>query len=252
MAEISVVIITRNEEANIKRCLDSVKGLAAEIIVVDSFSSDKTVEICESYGCRVFLREFTGYGDQKQFAVDQAVSDWILSLDADEQVSEELREEILNRAQDAGFGITDSGYRIPFSLCFMGRILRYSGVGHEYHLRLFAKNKGGFTRVAVHEGIEIDGNTGVLKGRIVHFSYRDIAHHLEKINTYTSQAAEQNAGIGKKYAPCWVAWKFPVSFFTFYIIKRGILDGYPGFMWSFLAAFYASLKIAKTIEITKE
>jgi len=251
MTEISVVIITHNEEANIQRCLDSVQGIATEVVVVDSFSTDNTVAICESSGCRVYRREFTGYGDQKQFATDQASNDWILSLDADEVVSAELREEINAWKQDAGYRIQDAGYRIPFSLCFLGRILKHSGVGIEYHLRFFDRNRGNFTTVQVHEGVELRGNAGTFKGKIIHYSYRSIAHHLEKTNIYTSQAAAENARKGRKYSKYWVGFKFPISFFTFYFFKGGILDGYPGFVWSFFAAFYASLKIAKTIELTK-
>ena len=249
MPEISVVIITHNEEANIQRCLDSVQGIATEIVVVDSFSTDNTGAICESSGCRVYRREFTGYGDQKQFATDQASNDWIFSIDADEVVSAELREEISEWRQDAGCKV--AGYRIPFSLCFMERILKHSGVGNEFHLRFFDRNRGNFTTVQVHEGVELRGNAGTLKGKIIHYSYCNITHHLEKINTYTSQAAAENVGKGRKYSKCWVGFKFPISFFTVYFHKGGILDGYPGFVWSFFAAFYASLKIAKTIELTK-
>jgi glycosyltransferase involved in cell wall biosynthesis len=257
MPEISVVIITHNEEANIQRCLDSVQGIATEVVVVDSFSTDNTVAICESSGCRVYHREFTGYGNQKQFATNQASNDWILSIDADEVVSAELREEIYEWKQDAGCslpaeqaGMQDSGYRIPFSLCFMGRILKHSGVGNEFHLRFFDRNRGNFTQVQVHEGVELRGNTGTFKGRIIHYSYRNIIHHLEKTNIYTTQAAAENVSKGKKYSKCWVGFKFPISFFTIYILKGGILDGYPGFIWSFFTAFYASLKIAKTIELS--
>ncbi len=251
MPEISVTLITHNEEANICRCLESVRAMASEIVVVDSFSSDKTVEICQAEGCRVFLREFKGYGEQKQYAVDQAANDWVFSIDADEVVSEALRDEILKWKNDAGSGEQLAGYRIPFSLFFMGRILRHSGVGNEAHLRFFNRKHGRFTRAEVHEGVNVEGRLGLLKGRIIHYSYRDISHHLEKINVYTSQAATENIRKGKRYFKCWVGLKFPVSFFTVYFLKRGFLDGYPGFIWSFLAAFYASLKIAKTIELKK-
>lgn len=251
MPEISVTLITHNEEANILRCLESVKAMASEIVVVDSFSSDKTVEICQSFGCRVFLREFKGYGEQKQYAVDQATNDWVFSIDADEVVSEALREEILKWKKDGGSGEQLAGYRIPFSLFFMGRILKYSGVGNEAHLRFFHRKHGRFTKAEVHEGVNVEGRLALLKGRIIHYSYRDISHHLEKINVYTSQAATENIRKGKRYSKCWVGLKFPISFFTVYFLKGGFLDGYPGFIWSFLAAFYASLKIAKTIELKK-
>jgi len=255
MPRISVVIITLNEENNILRCLESVKPFADEIIVVDSMSTDNTIKICTDFGCKVHHREFTGYSSQKQFAVDQAVNDWVFSIDADEVVSAELQKEILEIfSEHANTGMAGpeqpAAYRFRRSLHFMGKLMHFSGVRNEYHIRLFNRKKGGFKPVTVHEAIEVTGYTGTLSGRFIHYSYRDISHHLEKINTYTSLAAEGNKKRGKSFSKIWVALKFPVSFFSFYFIKLGFLDGYPGFMWSFLAAVYSSLKIAKTIEST--
>ena len=250
MPKLSVVIITQNEALNILRCIDSVAAFADEIVVVDSFSTDRTVELCESKGCRVFRHTFEGYGQQKQFASDLATNDWVLSLDADEIVSEDLKKEIQQILSKEN--ISEAGFDIPFSLFYLGRILKYSGVGREFHLRLFDRKRGQFTRTEVHEGIEINGPPGKLKGKIIHYSYRDLEHHLQKINTYTTQAAEGYSREGRKFSKPWVALKFPVSFFVFYFIRLGILDGYPGFMWSFLAAFYGSYKVAKTIELQEK
>jgi len=247
MAELSVVIIARNEEQGILRCLASVKPVAGEIIVVDSGSTDRTAELCREAGCRVFFRPFDGYGTQKQFGVNQAGNDWVLSIDADEVLTPRLQEEI--REKLAGLP-REAGFNIPFALHFMGRTLRHGGVGNEFHLRLFNRTRGGFTTVPVHEGIEVNGAVGILRGGILHYSYRNISHHLEKINTYTSQAAEGYMKKGKSFPKGWAMLKFPFSFFAFYIVKGGFLDGYPGFMWSFLAAVYATLKVAKTIELT--
>ncbi|MCK9204810.1 MAG: glycosyltransferase family 2 protein [Bacteroidales bacterium] len=276
MPRLSVVIIALNEEKNILRCLESVKPVADEIVVVDSGSTDRTADLCREFGCRVFHRTFDGYGKQKQFAVDQAVNDWVFSLDADEVVTAGLKEEILGifcRSENNPSTHPSStnptvenlkhlphpasrdqvsGFRIPFSLFFMGRILKHGGVGKEYHLRIFDRREGGFTGAPVHEGIEVKGNLSAMQGKIIHYSYRDIRHHLEKINTYTSQAAAGYHARKRSFSKCWVALKFPISFFSFYIIKLGFLDGYQGFMWSFLAAVYASLKIAKTIELTEK
>ncbi len=257
MAELSVVIITRNEEQNILRCLGSVKPVAGEVVVVDSGSADRTVALCREAGCRLFTREFDGYGMQKQYAVDQAVNNWVLSIDADEVLSPELQEEIrrlMKTMPPAGSQaptdpVSPAGYRIHFALHFMGKILKHGGVGNEYHLRLFDRTKGGLTTVPVHEGIEVNGTIGTLKGRVIHYSYRDISHHIEKINTYTTQAAEGYVKRGKFFSKLWTVAKFPSSFIAFYFLKLGFLDGYPGFMWSFLAAVYATLKVAKTIEL---
>ncbi|MEI7983329.1 MAG: glycosyltransferase family 2 protein, partial [Bacteroidota bacterium] len=203
-------------------------------------------------GCRVIQRDFDGYGKQKQFAVDLALNDWIFSVDADEVVSAELQREILLKKKDAGCWMLDAGFRIPFSLCYMGRIMKYSGVGKEYHLRVFNRNRGSFTTVPVHEGIEVEGSIGVMKGKMVHYSYRGISHHLEKINTYTSQAAEGYCNRGKSFSKTWAYLKFPGSFISLYFVKLGLLDGYPGFIWSFLGAVYSTLKVAKTIELSKK
>ena len=191
MPKLTVVIITHNEERNILRCLESVKPVADEIVVVDSMSADHTAEICREFGCKVFFREFDGYGTQKQFAVNQASNDWVLSIDADEVLSQELQREINRMFQDPTKSeIQHCAFLIPFSLHYMGRILKHSGVGNEVHLRLFNRTGGRFTTVPVHEGVEVQGSTGKLNGRIIHYSYRDISHHVEKINTYTSQAAD--------------------------------------------------------------
>ena len=192
----------------------------------------------------------------------------MLSIDADEVVTEDLKTELIRIFGKAGDKATESqsnkvtevigaetesslpcGFIIPFALHYMGRILKHGGVGNEFHLRLFNRTKGGFTTVPVHEGIEVKGSVGIMKGRIIHYSYRDISHHLEKINTYTSQAAEGYHQKGKSFPKSWVVLKFPFSFISFYILKLGFLDGYPGFMWSFLAAVYSTLKVAKTIEL---
>ncbi len=247
MQQLSVVIITYNEEENILRCIHSVKDLADEILIVDSFSADHTVEICNSSGCKVILHPFEGYGQQKQFGVDQAGNNWILSLDADEVVTDELKQEIRTLMQQEA--IPHGGYKIPFSLFYMGRIFRHKETDN---LRFFDRTKGRFRFVKVHEGVDVNGPVGTLKGKIIHYSYRDLSHHIQKTNTYTTQAAEGYIARGRTFSKAWVALKFPVSFFIFYIIKLGILEGYPGFLWSFFAAFYGSMKVAKTIEMQEK
>jgi glycosyltransferase involved in cell wall biosynthesis len=247
MNKLSVVIITFNEERNILRCINSVKDFADEILVVDSFSTDHTVEICNSSGYRVITHKFEGYGQQKQFGVDQAKNNWILSLDADEEVTNKLGKEIIGLLQEEI--IPHEGYYIPFAFCYMGRILRHIGIGN---LRLFDRTRGRFKFVSVHESVDVKGNVGKLKGKVIHYSYRDISHHIQKINTYTTQAAEGYTAKGRKFSKIWVFLKFPVNFFIFYFIRLGIINGYPGFLWAFFAAFYGSLKVAKTIEMQQK
>jgi glycosyltransferase involved in cell wall biosynthesis len=255
MTKLSVTIITLNEEANILRTLESVKPFADEIVVVDSMSTDLTARICTDFGCRVIQRKFDGYGATKQFAVDQAANDWIFSIDADEEVSAELQHEIRLMFADRPEISENQHYAafmVPRVLHFMGRIMKHSCVGEELLLRLFDRTRGRFTTVAVHESIETEGDAGKLRGRLVHYSYRDISHHIEKLNGYTSLAANDYHKKGKKFSKVWAALKFPVSFFKFYILKGGFRDGYPGFMWSFLAGVYGTLKVAKTIEMSEK
>ncbi|MCX6249193.1 MAG: glycosyltransferase family 2 protein [Bacteroidetes bacterium] len=245
MHQLTVTIITYNEEKNIRRCLDSVKELADEVVVVDSESTDSTVEICKESGCRVFIRKFDGYGQQKQFGVDQSKNNWILSMDADEIVTEKLKNEIkdlLGQEQPP-----HNGYFVPFNLYYSGKILRFARISP--NLRLFNRQYGKFNHKIVHEEVEVNGTVGFLKEKAVHYSYQNLHHHIEKLNTYSTQAAEGNIKKGSTFGKYWVPLKFPVSFFTFYIIRGSFLDGYPGFIWAFMAAFYGSLKIAKTIEM---
>jgi len=250
MPDISAVIIAFNEEENIRRCIESVREMVSEIVVIDSMSTDQTVEICHSLGCHVIQREFDGFGTQKQFAVDQATNDWIFSIDADEVVEPELSEEIQTLFQQPE--IPEAGYEISRSLVYLGRKLKHGGAGSDYHLRLFDRKKGEFTKVKVHEGVELKGKRNRLKGEMLHYSYRDLSHHLKKLNFYTTRAAQEYHQRGKRFPKFWVVLKFPISFLQFYCCKAGFLDGYPGFIWSLLAALYASLKIAKSIEMREE
>jgi glycosyltransferase involved in cell wall biosynthesis len=248
MIPLSVTIITYNEERNIGRCLKSMQGIADEILVVDSFSTDRTVEICESFGCRVIAREFKGFVDQKQFAVDQAKNDWILSFDADEEITEGFRnelKELLGRDK-----MPCDGYNIRFSLFYLGRILKHSGVGFEHKLRLFDRRKSAFQFSHVHEVVRVSGSVGRLKGISIHYSYDNLHHHIEKSNRYSTLAAQDNHSRGKHFFRGWAAVKSLYTFIAYYFFKGGFLDGFPGFMWSYLAAFYKMIKIAKTIEMS--
>jgi glycosyltransferase involved in cell wall biosynthesis len=249
MNRLAAVIITYNEEQNLARCLASLQGVADEIVVVDSGSSDRTAEICVAFGCRIFQRVFTGYSDQKQFAVDCASCDWVLSIDADEEVTPELKAEIrdLTKREE----IPANGYYLRRDLVYLGRHMRFGGTANERILRLFNRKYGRFNGAIVHEKVNLQGPGGDLKGKLLHFSYRDLPHQMVKISEYSAKAAELLVSKGRRYPKIWVLLKFKLSFFTFYIIKGGFLDGYPGFMWALMRAVYASLKIARTIEINQ-
>ena len=255
MNKLSVVIITLNEENNILKCLNSVRDIADEFVVVDSGSTDNTIHICEEQGCRVFSREFDLFANQKQYAVNQAKYDWILSIDADETISDDLKFEIKalfgkEKVSETDVQPVNSGYIIPIRLYYLGHRMKMSGRAKT--IRLFDRRKGSFAQVPIHEYVKVEGSVGDLKGEIIHHSYCDIAHHIRKINAYTSYAAEGNRKANKSFSKFWVFFKFPVTFFIHYFIRGGILDGYPGFMWAFFAAVYTSVKIAKTIEMADQ
>ena len=242
--KLTVIIITKNEEADLPACLDSVHPLAAEIIVVDNHSSDATVEIAMRYTPHVHQHAFADYASQKQFALDMATGDWVLSIDADERVSPELAFEIssiLNgRPQEAGF-------EIPFDIYFMGKKLRFGGLGGERHLRLFRRGSGRFIG-GIHEGIEVQGPVGRLRGKILHIPYRNIREYLDKMDRYTTMAANERLAQHRKFIPLHhllPAWEF----FVRTILRLGILDGTSGITWAGLSSFHTWIKFLKLREM---
>ena len=186
MAGLSVIIITKNEALNIRACLESVKW-AQEIIVVDSGSMDETVTICREFTPHVFIHDWPGFGIQKNRALGYATQGWILSLDADERVTPELRTE-LETTMRAG---TTPGYEIPRLSSFCGRYMQHSGWYPDYVTRLFERNKGRFSNDLVHERVIIDGAVGRLQHRLLHESFRDLEQLLAKMNHYSSAGAQK-------------------------------------------------------------
>lgn len=250
MAKLSIAIITFNEEANIERCIIAAKPIADEIVVVDGLSTDKTVSICEAHGCKVVQRKFTNFSDQKQFAVDQTNNDWVFILDADEELTEALRKEIKSLFSQSN--MAHAGYKVPRSLFYLGKILRFSGVRDKPVLRIFHKQTGQFNGASVHEEIVVKGSIATLHHPMIHYSYRNLAHHIQKLNTYTTHAAEEYHMQGKRFPKGYIALKFPINFLVYFILKGGILDGYPGFWWSVFAAFNSSVKLAKANELQSQ
>ena len=244
---LSAVIITYNEEANIVRTLDSLSW-CDEIVVVDSGSGDATVALCEARGCRVVYHPFSGFGRQKQFAVAQASNDWILSVDADEVITDELRKEIMRIF--AGDQIGCAGYYLPRTLVFMGRVFRYGNENRHGFLRLFDRRAGGFTDEPVHEGVTISrGDTGRLHGTMLHYSYLNIEQYFAKFNRYTSLAAGQLHAQGRHANRVLIVLRFPITFMQTYFLKANFLNGFPGFVWSFLCGIYPVVKYLKLYEL---
>jgi glycosyltransferase involved in cell wall biosynthesis len=242
---LSVCIITRNEEYNIEACLRSA-SFADEWIVVDSHSEDRTREIAESLGARVCRRDWTGFADQKRFAIAQASHEWVLLLDADERVSPELRTAIL--AAIAAPGAVD-GYTMPRLNHYMGRAIRHGGWYPDRKLRLFRKHAAHIEDVDVHERVRVTGTVHALNGNLLHYSYRSLSHHLGTIDRYTTLAAQQKHGRGQRATLIDLTLRPWGKFVRMYILRAGFLDGLPGFVIALMGGYYVFLKYAKLREL---
>lgn len=239
MKKISVIIITKNESKNIKDCLESVKW-ADEIIVVDSGSTDNTVEIAKRYTDIVIFNEWKGYAAQKLFALQQATNEWILSLDADERVTEELKNEILNTDENVA-----DGYKIKRDNYFFGKLIRGCGWGSDYQLRLFRKSKTNLTNRLVHEGFVVDGIVKNLHCSMIHYSYTNFKDVFDKINHYSTLEALEKQH--RKNVNIFTLLLTPViTFIQPFIFKKGFVDGIYGVLVSLLNA-YTKLQVQMKI-----
>lgn len=238
---LSVVIITKNEAHNLDRTLEALQW-ADEIVVVDSESTDNTAEIAINWGAKLIIQPFLGYGLQKRFAADAATHPWVFVVDADEVVSKELANEISNLlAQEPNF----VGYRVPRDFVFLGHYMRFGGERGKTHLRLFDKRKGNYNDAQVHEDVVLDGSIGVLKHKMLHFSYPTIHHYWAKFNEYTTKGAEDLYKRRGKTNSFKIISRFPISFVQLYLLKGLVFDGYAGFIWALFSAMYPVVKYAK-------
>lgn len=241
---ISAVIITLNEEANIRRCLESVKW-ADEIIVVDSGSTDRTLEICKEFNCRVFSREWEGYAQQKNYAISQASCDWILSLDADEEVpsnlAAEIREAVISDKADA--------YDMPRRNQFLGRWMKRGGWYPDRQLRLFKRGCGQFKEVPLHEYLELNdrAQVGKLVNPLLHYTYPTISEFIEKADRYTNIEAASVIKEGRqpKSLILSLILAAPVKFAEVYLYKGGWRDGLHGFIAASLMSLRVFLRYVK-------
>lgn len=239
--KISAVIITFNEEAKIADAIRSV-AWADEVLVVDSESTDRTREIASEFGARVIVEKWRGFAAQKQYATDQASHDHIFSLDADERVSEKLKDEII-KIRDSN--IAADGYRISRLSTYLGREIRHSGWYPDWQLRFFDRTKGRWKDVAIHESIEMDpeATSSKLTGDILHFSIDSIKQHAEMITArYAPLSAEAMFNRGTRTSPVKIALLPVITFLQTYLIKAGFLDGFAGLVISYFAAYNVFLK----------
>jgi glycosyltransferase involved in cell wall biosynthesis len=243
--KLTVTVITYNESAHIAAALDSVSW-ADEIIVVDSGSTDGTAEIARAKATHVITRDWPGYSAQKNFAADQATNDWVLSMDADERVTPQLAEEIravLRRGPQA------RGYRIRRVTHYLGRWIRTTDWFPDYQLRLYNRQAGRWNGLRIHESFRLrDSAPATLQGELEHYAYRDISHHLKKIDAYTTLIAEQWNEEGRRASMPQIALHPAFAFFRNYVLRGGFKDGIPGFVISVLNSYYVFLKLAKLWE----
>ena len=222
---LSVIVITKNEGHVMKRCLESVSW-ADEIVVVDSGSSDDTVEICESFGARVKVTDWPGFGPQKNRALDLSSSEWVLSIDADEIVTPELKQEILESISNGNM----DAYSFPRSSSYCGRFMKHSGWWPDRIVRLFRRECARFSEDIVHEKLIVNGKIGALSSPLVHFAFSDLEEVLQKIDRYSTLGAVMMKERGKKASLTGAILHGFWSFFRTYFLKGGFLDGREGFM----------------------
>ena len=249
MEKLSVVIITFNEEQNIERCLKSVQSIADEIVVLDSFSTDKTQEICESFGVRFSAHKFDGHIQQKNRALSLASNEWVLSLDADEAPNNEL----LNNIKQALENPKAEAYYFNRLTNYLGKWIHHSGWYPDQKLRLLKKSKGKWAGINPHDKIEmLDGvKPQYLKGELLHYSYYSIEQHIDQINKFTTIGAFEAHKKGKKSNMAIASIKSFWKFVRDYFFKLGILDGYYGFVICSLSAWATFNKYLKLRELIK-
>lgn len=244
--KISTTIITLDEEENIERCLNSVKGLASEIVLVDSGSTDKTVEMAKNMGAKVFSHDFTNFAEQKNFALSKTTGDWILSLDADEEIDKELAKEIKMAIEDDRY----NGYLIPRKNFILGAQIKHSWWSPDTHIWLWRKGTGKWVG-KVHEEVVVEGRVGRLKNAKNHYQSSKVEDFIKSNNLYSEIMAKQLFEKKIKFSLLYMFF-YPVrEFLIRYFYKLGFLDGWRGFALSYLMSIYWVMVWVKLYEIQR-
>ena len=248
MEHLSVVIITKNNESIIEKCLQSV-AWADEIVVIDSGSTDNTISICNKYNCKVIESDWLGFGRTKQLAVKYASHNWIFSIDSDEVCSKQLKEDITHKINSEN---NVAGYRIKRQTYYLNKPIRYCGWQNDYPLRLFRKDKGTFNSNEIHEFVEIEGQIENIRSLLLHYSFPTISSHIEKMNIYTSLSARVSFEKNKQSSLLTAILKGSFKFFKMYVLQLGFMDGMPGLILSKNSAFGVYMKYLKIYELNKK
>ena len=249
--KLSVTIITFNEDANIERCLQSVTAIADEIVVVDSYSTDGTEKICRNYEVNFIQNKFEGHIQQKNYAVAQTIHDYVLSLDADEALTEELQKSIAQIKNDA----QSDAYSLNRITSYCGQWIHYCGWYPDKKIRLWNKNKGEWGGENPHDKVLISegGKTGHLQGDLLHFSFPSIASHVQTANNFSEIAAIEAVRKGKKiYFAVHILLNPLFTFVSKYFFKLGLLDGFYGFVICVLSGYANFLKYTKIWQLKKD
>lgn len=255
--KLSVVIATYNEEKNLPSCLQAVKDWIDEIIIFDGQSTDKTAEIGKKYGAKVFITTNKPiFHINKQMAIDKARGEWILQLDADEIVDDELRKEILQIARHQSINNHQPvAYYLPRKNYFLGRWLKKGGQYPDHVIRFFKKGKAYLPCQSVHEQMVVDGEVGYLRGHLLHYTAPDFSRYLENSNRYTSLTAaefeKEKLKINPLSATRYLIFKPIAVFFSLYFRHKGILDGFPGFVFSLFSGLHYPIAFLKYLELKK-
>ncbi|MEW6388685.1 MAG: glycosyltransferase family 2 protein [Thermodesulfobacteriota bacterium] len=238
MSRLSVIVIAFNQEENIVPCLESA-SFADEIVLVDSGSQDRTLELARAYTDRIFVTEWRGFGATKNFALDRATGDWVFSLDTDERVSLQLQEEILSVVRADG---PLPGYRVPRKNYFGGRWIKRLGWYPDYTLRLFRRGVGRFREREVHEEVQVNGPVGFLKNPLDHYSYNNLKEYAARQDRYARLAAREMARNGRRLRPGELTWRPFFTFLNLYFLKQGFREGSLGLALAWQGSRYNYLK----------
>lgn len=245
---LSVTVITLNEEERLRACLESV-AWADEIVVVDAESQDKTVQIAREFTDRVFVRPWPGFAAQKNFALEQATGDWVLSLDADEEVPPALRDEIRGLLRD---GPAHDAFAVPRRNIFMGQWIRHGGLYPDWQVRLLRRGRARFGERAVHESVAVEGSVGRLRAPLLHRSYRDVGDFLARADRYSTLAAEEWVRSGRPVRLADLVLRPAGRFLAMYVARLGVLDGRRGLLLALLYAYYVFMRSAKAWEKVRQ
>lgn len=245
--KLSTVIITKDEEENIKQCLDSIKAISDEIVIVDSGSRDKTLEIAKKYKAKIYKRKFDTFDKQKSYAVSKAKGDWVFSLDADEVATEALQKEIREAIKSTEY----TGFLIPRRNIILGKEIKHTRWSPDVHVWLWRRGKGKWTS-GVHSEVQVKGKVGRLENSKIHYQYETIAEFFDMLNSYTQEEAKEKVAKGIGFSYLRLFFDPALSFFRRFIYKKGFLDGWRGFVLSYQMAIYRMTTWVKIWEKTKK